>query len=60
MKICELKIQDAESMSKIVNALTLNGYMVQTAVIWKEWPYTGVDYFMIAIFDNPTEKRSRG
>lgn len=56
MKICELKIKDAASMNNIVNALTLNGYVVQTAVMWKDFPQTGIDCFMIAIFDHPTEK----
>lgn len=56
MKICELKIKDAASMSSIVQAVTLNGYTVQTAVMWKEFPQTGIDCFMIAIFDHQTEK----
>ena len=56
MKICELKIKDMASVNSITQALLLNGYAVQSAVKWKEYPQTGVDCFMIAIFDHPTEK----
>lgn len=56
MKICELKIKDMASVNSITQALLLNGYEVQSAVMWKEFPLTGIDCFMIAIFDHPTEK----
>ena len=56
MKICELKIKNAASLNLITQALLLNGYEVQSSVIWKEFPQTGIECFMIAIFDHPTEK----
>ena len=55
-KICELKIKDMASVNSITQALLLNGYEVQSAVMWKEFPQTGIGCFMIAIFDHPTEK----
>ena len=36
--------------------LTANGYTVQTAVIWKEFPNTGIDCWQIAIFDKEEKK----
>lgn len=59
-KICELKIKDMASVNSITQALLLNGYEVQSAVMWKEFPQTGIDCFMIAIFDHPTEKVCTG
>lgn len=56
MKICELKIKNAASLNLITQALLLNGYGVQSAVMWKEFPQTGIDCFIVAIFDRPTEK----
>lgn len=56
MKICELKIKDAESEKSIVQALLLNGYDVHCSVMWKEFPQRGIDCFMIAVFDHQTEK----
>lgn len=58
MKVCELKIKDMTSVNSITQALLLNGYKVQSAVMWKEFPQTGIDCFMIAIFDHSTEKDS--
>jgi hypothetical protein len=31
--------------------ITADGYIVQTAPIWKVFPKTGIDYWRIAIFD---------
>ena len=56
MKICELKIKDIASVNSITQTLLLNGYEVQSAVMWKEFPQTGIDCFMIAVFDRTTEK----
>ena len=56
MKICDLKIKDSTSLGDIVHALTINGYTVQTAVMWKEFPQTGIDYFIIGVWENTTEK----
>ena len=56
MKICELKIKDMASVNSITQALLLNGYEVQSGIMWKEYPQTGIDCFMIAILDNTTEK----
>ena len=58
MKICELKIKDMASVHSIIQGLLLNGYEVQSDVIWKEFPQTGIECFMIAIFDHQAEKGS--
>ena len=45
----ELKIKDARSLNMLVEALSLNGYELQTAVVWKEWPYSGIEYFAVRV-----------
>lgn len=51
-KLCEIKVTEgADSLKELVYHLTSNGYTVQTAVVWKEFPKTGIDYWMIAILD---------
>ena len=51
-KLCEIKVTaGADSLKELVFNLTANGYMVQTAPVYKEFPKTGLDYWMIAIFD---------
>ncbi len=51
-KLCEIKVTEgADSLKELVYHLTSNGYTVQTAVVWKEFPKTGIDYWQIAIFD---------
>lgn len=57
MKICELKIKDIESVNSITQALLLNGYSVKTHAKFKEFPIeTEIDYFLVEIYANPTEK----
>lgn len=53
-KLCEIKVTRADSLKELVYHLTANGYKVQTAVIWKEFPNTGIDCWQIAIFDKET------
>lgn len=50
-KLCEIKVDRKDSLQELCYHLTANGYTVQTAVIWKEFPNTGIDYWQIAIFD---------
>lgn len=50
-KLCEIKVDRADSLKELVYHLTANGYEVQTAVIWKEFPASGIDYWQIAIFE---------
>ena len=50
-KLCEIKVDRKDSLQELTYHLTANGYTVQTAVVWKEFPQTGLDYWMIAIFD---------
>lgn len=50
-KLCEIKVDRADSLKELVYHLTANGYEVQTAVIWKEFPASGIDCWQIAIFD---------
>ena len=51
-KLCEIKVTEgAESFKELVFQLTANGYRVDAAPVYKEFPKTGLDYWMIAIFD---------
>ena len=50
-KLCEIKVDRKDSLQELIYHLTANGYGVQTAVVWKEFPNTGIDYWMIAIFE---------
>ena len=50
MKICELAIQDMQSVTAITHALLLNGYNVKISTKFKEYPReTQIDYFNIEI-----------
>jgi hypothetical protein len=55
-KLCEIKVDRKDSLQELTYHLTANGYTVQTAVVWKEYPNTGIDYWMIAIFDKEEKK----
>lgn len=48
-KLCELKVDRKDSLQELCYHLTANGYAVQTAVVWKEYPQTGIDYWQIAV-----------
>ena len=51
-KLCEIKVTEgAESFKELVFQLTANGYRVDAAPVYKEFPKTSLDYWMIAIFD---------
>ena len=50
-KRCEIKVDRKDSLQELVYHLTANGYRVDTAAVWKEYPQSGIDYWMIAIFD---------
>ena len=51
-KLCEIKVTEgADSLKELVFQLTANGYRVDVAPVYKEFPKTGLDYQMIAIFD---------
>lgn len=60
MKICELKIKDMASVNSITQALLLNGYELQSCIMWKEFPQSGIDCFMIAVFDQTPQNGSIG
>lgn len=50
-KLCEIKVTEgAESLKELVFHLTSNGYRVDVAPVYKEFPKTGLDYWMIAVF----------
>lgn len=57
MKLCEIKVDRMDSLKELAYHLTVNGYTVQTAVVWKEFPEHGIDYWMIAIFDDIEEQK---
>ena len=50
-KLCEIKVDRKDSLQELVYHLTANGYIVDTAVVWKEFPDHGIDCWQIAIFD---------
>lgn len=51
-KLCEIKVTaGVESFKELVHQLTANGYRIDAAPVYKEFPKTGLDYWMIAIFD---------
>lgn len=45
----ELKVWDADSLGKMVEVLTKNGYKVSTYVIWKNGKVGEIDYFTVQI-----------
>ena len=47
--MAELKIRDADSLGKMVEILTKNGYKVFTYVIWKNGKVGEIDYFTVQI-----------
>lgn len=47
--VMELKIKDSASLNMIVEALTRNGYHLEIATKWKEWPQNGIDYFCVLV-----------
>lgn len=56
-KLCEIKVTEgADSLKELVYQLTSNGYRVDVAPVYKEFPKSGIDYWMIAIFDKEEEK----
>ena len=48
----ELKIRDADSLGKLVEALTINGYKVATFVVWKNGKIGEIDYFTVEVKDS--------
>ena len=50
MKLCELKIDAMADLLKLLEALVHQGYRVDIAPTWKQFPERGVDYFAVAIF----------
>lgn len=55
-KLCEIKVTEgADSLKELVFQLTANGYRVDVAPVYKEFPKTGLDYWMIAIFDKESK-----
>ena len=47
--MAELKIRDADSLGKMVEILTKNGYKVSTYGIWKNGKVGEIDYFTVQI-----------
>ena len=54
-KLCELRVDRKDSLQELCYHLTANGYAVQTAVVWKEFPQTGVDYWQIAVCEEDSK-----
>ena len=50
-KLCEISVKGSDSFKELIYHLTSNGYTVQTAVVWKEFPLTGIDHWQIVIFN---------
>ena len=57
-KLCEVKVDNADSLKELCYHLTKNGYTVQTAVIWHEYPRSGIKYWQIAIFEKDKKNES--
>lgn len=47
----ELKIKDIRSLNMLVEALSTNGYALETAVVWKPFPEQGIEYFALRVKD---------
>lgn len=45
----ELKIFDSDSLGKMVEVLTKNGYQVSTYVVWKSGKVGEIEYFTVQI-----------
>lgn len=56
MKLCEIKVNRKDSLQELTYHLTANGYTVQTAEHCLEGVSSGIDYWMIAIFDKEEKK----
>lgn len=50
-KLCEIRVDRKDSLQELVYHLTANGYRVETTVVWKKYPGSGIDYWTITIFD---------
>lgn len=55
-KFFELKMRDSHSLTMLVGALSVNGYKCSTSVVWKEFPENGIDYFMVRIEEDNSNK----
>jgi hypothetical protein len=55
-KLCEIKVDRADSLKELTYHLTANGYIVQTEVVYKEFPKLGIDYWRIVIVDREEDK----
>lgn len=44
-----LKINDIASLNMIVEALSKNGYTLETSAIYKPFPEYGIDYFVVIV-----------
>lgn len=56
LKVYNLKISDMASVENLTKALLVNGYEIQLSAVQKEFPYRGVEYYKISIFDSQIEK----
>ena len=46
----ELKVRDIKSLNMLVEALSLNGYKLETEVIYKHFPENNrIDYFKVNV-----------
>lgn len=45
----ELKIFDSDSLGKMIEVLTKNGYKVSTYVVWKSGKVGEIEYFTVQI-----------
>lgn len=48
-KVCELKIGDMSSLRDLVAVLVHNGYDVQVAPVYGEYPLTAIDHYAVRI-----------
>ena len=47
----ELKVRDIKSLNMLVEALSLNGYKLQTEVVYNPFPQESrIDYFKVNVY----------
>ena len=50
--VIEFKVPADGQLAPLIDALHMNGYSVQTSVVWKEYPENGINYFVVRAEEN--------
>lgn len=54
-RLIEIDVPANGGLAPLIEALELNGYSVQTSVIWKEYPKNEIDHFVVRIESRKTQ-----